>query len=227
MSNRRLLCSLVLASFVVVGCGDSDGGGDDAGSDAGPDTGTPAPVDAGTDTGPPVMTSITCGSTTCSAPMPPMISGDAGAALPIPIDPAMLAGMGALPCCTGADATNPCGVMSATFFPNGGCIEQDMPGVPDPACPSIETTFTPSAFPITIPIVLPGCCTAMNQCGLDLSAISAEVPVLGTLPVDTGVGCIELTQADMLGSMVTQMGDGGPTMSIPCGADDGGADDGG
>jgi len=234
MLDGRLIRFFLLTSCIVAiaACGDSD---DDSPSDAGNDSGPPVTVvDSGTDAAAPI-TEIMCGSLTCGIPdFSSAAAGiDAGAiagGLGGAIDPSMFTGMGIEPCCT---TDNECGLSSSALFPDAGCVLANQPGTPDDMCPTLDFTFNlTQPLPLSIPGTFAGCCTPQGLCGINLSAVDASLesllPALGSLTLDLGLGCIELTEADMLGGSAVSIADAGPVMSIACGtSDDGGADDGG
>lgn len=138
MSKLRFLAGLVLAlGAVLAGCGDSDVSSSDGGLDAATsDAATDAGRDATTPPVPPVMTGVTCGTTTC---MP--TSGQA-----------MLGGTS---CCRGANMDE-CGLMTALI--PGSCMELGQPGGVDPTCPSYDVMNL--GF-----LLWPGCCTPAGTCG--------------------------------------------------------------
>ena len=222
---------------LLLACGDSDdkmptasgsggSGGTMAagtgGSSANNNTGgTSSTMDAGTTTG----GGLTCGAMTCVAPdligQAGLDAGAAGTALGI--DPSTLGNIGVTSCCT--PDTNVCGVQNSTLF--SGCREQDMPGVPDDACPSIDVVYSTTVpFALTLNGALPACCnTRVGVCGVDLSAVILDLGIVGNLigvtePLDVniGLGCLPLTQADSIrGQSIEIVTDAGTSEPMPCG----------
>jgi len=133
-------------------------GGDDDGGKKSPDSGSPGTVagnDGGTDSGAPMagsggsgaagssaVTSVPCGSMTCTDPL-------GGMTLPIPIPIPMMT-----PCCFD-EANSVCGVDMA-----GTCTEPPPPPTPDPSCPGLNV----------LGMMISGCCID-GQCGTDASAL--------------------------------------------------------
>lgn len=177
MQKRSIAAAVVLGASVF-GCG-----GDDTASSNNPAlqqpgptmpvvTPTPGPVEpvqppAVTPTPTPVPAApqpVMCGAVTCSPPSNPLgaFAGAAGGLLPSPVA-----------CCLD-QAAGTCGVaMSA----GGACAAL---ATPDTRCPSIDLgMFAALAGNLGF-----GCCTDMNQCGID-----------GAL---FGMGCVENSQAQTM-----------------------------
>jgi len=218
---------------LLLACGDSDGkmpaasgsGGTAAGTGGGTMAagtgGGSGTMDAGATTG----GGVTCGAMTCTAPDLVAQAGlDAGAAgTALGIDPSALGNIGVTSCCT--PDTNVCGVQNSTIF--SGCREQDMPGVPDDACPPIDVVYSTTVpFALTLNGALPACCnTRVGECGVDLSAVSLDLGIVGNLigitePLDVniGLGCLPLTQADSIrGQSIEIVTDAGTSEPMRCG----------